>query len=151
MKAGNAPRMARGFAHLTAREGEHHDELRQGDHSMQSRGRLRTDWRRETTSSSQELYLQISGARSWRQSMSTRFGIAALVYLMLQAMLFGVGAVLVLATPLKEVAMQLLPWVVGVSVVVAAPLSWWLAPRLRARYWHRGRKNAADRMLSSIS
>ena len=79
--------------------------------------------------------------------MSTRFGIAALVYMMLQAMLFGIGAVLVLATPLKEVAMQLMPWVVGVSVVVAAPLSWWLAPRLRARYWHRGRKNGADRML----
>ena len=31
--------------------------------------------------------------------MSTRFGIAVLVYLMLQAVLFGIGAVLVLATP----------------------------------------------------
>lgn len=85
--------------------------------------------------------------------MSIRFGLAALVYMMLQAMLFGIGAVLVLATPLKEVAMQLMPWVVGVSFVVAAPLSWWLAPRLRARYWRarRGREDVADKILSSMS
>lgn len=85
--------------------------------------------------------------------MSTRFGIAVLVYLMLQAVLFGIGAVLVLATPLKETAMQLMPWVIGVSFVIAAPLSWWLAPRLRARYWRarRGREDAADKILSSMS
>ena len=38
--------------------------------------------------------------------MSLRLGIAGLVCMMLQAVLFGIGAVLVLATPLKEDAMQ---------------------------------------------
>jgi hypothetical protein len=39
-------------------------------------------------------------------NMSLRLGIAGLVCMMLQAVLFGIGAVLVLATPLKEDAMQ---------------------------------------------
>lgn len=38
---------------------------------------------------------------------------------MVQAVMFGVGAVLVLATPLDSMAMQLMPWVVGVSAVGA--------------------------------
>jgi hypothetical protein len=86
-------------------------------------------------------------------NMSVRLGIAALVCMMLQAVLFGIGAVLVLATPLKDVAMQLMPWVVGVSFLIAAPLSWWFAPRLRARYWRsrRGHEDVTDRLLSSLS
>ncbi|MEZ5817798.1 MAG: hypothetical protein R3D44_12015 [Hyphomicrobiaceae bacterium] len=63
--------------------------------------------------------------------MKTRFAIAALIYLLVQGVLFGIGTVLVLATPLDELAMRLMPWVVGVSFVVAIPLAWWLAPRLR--------------------
>ncbi|WP_431862332.1 hypothetical protein [Azospirillum sp.] len=67
--------------------------------------------------------------------MGIRIGIAALVFMMVQAVLFGVGVVLVLATPLSELAMTLMPWVVGVSTVIALPLSWFIAPRLRLRYW----------------
>lgn len=67
--------------------------------------------------------------------MSLRFQIAAMVFMMMQAVLFGVGAVLVLATPLAEHAMALMPWVVGVSILLSAPLSWAIAPRLRARFW----------------
>jgi hypothetical protein len=67
--------------------------------------------------------------------MSLRFQIAAMVFLMAQAVLFGVGAVLVLATPLAAHAMALMPWVVGVSCLVSAPLSWAIAPRLRAKFW----------------
>lgn len=66
-----------------------------------------------------------------------RLQIAALVYLMAQAVMFGVGAVLVLATPLQNMAMQLMPAVVVISSIVSAPLSWMIAPRLRARYWKR--------------
>jgi hypothetical protein len=86
-------------------------------------------------------------------NMSVRLGIAVLVGMMLQAVLFGIGAVLVLATPLKDVAMQLMPWVVGVSFLIAAPFSWWFAPRLRARYWRarRGHEDVTDRLLSSLS
>lgn len=69
--------------------------------------------------------------------MSVRFQIAALIFMMVQGVLFGVGATLVLATPLTAFAIQLLPWVVGVSLIVSVPLSWIIAPRLRARYWNR--------------
>jgi hypothetical protein len=67
--------------------------------------------------------------------MSVRLQIAALVYMMTQAVMFGVGALLVLATPLATLAMQLMPWVVGASALGSAPLAWWIAPRLRARFW----------------
>ena len=66
--------------------------------------------------------------------MSIRLQIAILVYVMVQAVLFGVGTVLVLATPLSAVAMTLMPWVVGVSAVLSAPVAWIIAPRLRARF-----------------
>ena len=82
-----------------------------------------------------------------------RLGMAVLIFMMVQAVLFGIGAVLVLATPLKDSAMALMPLVVAVSSLIAAPLSWWFAPRLRARYWrnHPERQNAADQVLNSLS
>lgn len=67
--------------------------------------------------------------------MSMRLQIAAMVFLMVQAVLFGIGAVLVLGTPLANHALMLLPWVVGISALISAPVSWMIAPRLRARYW----------------
>ncbi len=69
--------------------------------------------------------------------MTTRFLIAALIFSMTQGVLFGIGAVLVLATPLQQQAMTLLPVVVIASAIIAIPFSWWIAPRLRARYWRR--------------
>ncbi len=85
--------------------------------------------------------------------MSTRLAISILIYMMLQAVVFGAGTVLVLATPLANEAMELMPVVVGASIVLAAPVAWWLAPRLRARYWrtHPEERNPADRMLSTLS
>ena len=67
--------------------------------------------------------------------MSVRFQIATLIFAMVQGVLFGVGIIIVLATPLSAFAMQVLPWVVGISIIVSAPLSWMIAPRLRARFW----------------
>jgi len=67
--------------------------------------------------------------------MSTRIQIAAVVYMMVQAMMFGLGIVVVLATPLDNWAMQLIPWVVAISAIVSLPIAWMIAPRLRARYW----------------
>ena len=68
-------------------------------------------------------------------AMNVRIQIAAMVYLMVQAIMFGAGIILVLATPLNAMAMQLIPWVVGVSAILSLPISWLIAPRLRARYW----------------
>jgi hypothetical protein len=73
----------------------------------------------------------------WESVMAIRLFIAALVFMMVQAVLFGVGAVLVLATPLSDSAMRLMPWVVVISTVISAPASWAIAPRLRARYWRQ--------------
>jgi hypothetical protein len=79
--------------------------------------------------------------------MYVRLQIAALVFMMVQAVLFGTGAILVLATPLTEYAMQLMPWVVGVSIVVSLPISWMLAPRLRLRYAERAAVRAVGGRL----
>ena len=66
--------------------------------------------------------------------MSIRLQISILVYIMVQAVMFGVGIILVLATPLSAFAMNLIPWVVGVSAIVSVPVAWIIAPRLRARF-----------------
>ena len=76
--------------------------------------------------------------------MSVRLGIAVLVGMMLQAVLFGIGAVLVLATPLKEVAMQLMPWVVGRIIpdcraVLLVVCSSFEGSLLAGSSWTRGR------------
>ncbi|NEW92674.1 hypothetical protein [Rhodopseudomonas sp. BR0M22] len=71
--------------------------------------------------------------------MSNRFRIASLVYMMTNAVLFGVGMVAVLTIPaLSRNAMDWVPLAVAASFILAAPIAWWIAPRLRARYWrHR--------------
>jgi len=67
--------------------------------------------------------------------MSTRFQIAALVFMMVNAVAFGVGIVPVLLIPsLANNAFEAIPAVVIASFLVSAPLSWFIAPRLRARY-----------------
>ena len=69
--------------------------------------------------------------------MWIRVQIAAMVYLMVQAVMFGIGVTLVLATPLADRAMNLMPWVVATAAVLSIPISWIIAPRLRARYWRK--------------
>jgi hypothetical protein len=71
--------------------------------------------------------------------VSTRTQIAALVFSMTNAVLFGAGLIVVLMVP--ELNAHAGFWIAGVvaaSLTVAAPFSWLIAPRLRARYW-RGR------------
>lgn len=75
--------------------------------------------------------------------MSVRFQIALVIYIMVQSVTFGVGAVLVLATPLAAHAMALMPAVVALSIILSAPIAWIIAPRLRARYW-RARQARAE-------
>ena len=68
--------------------------------------------------------------------MSTRLMIAALIYMMVNAVLFGCAVTIVLAIPvLAAQANTLVPAVVVTSLILALPVSWFLAPRLRARYW----------------
>jgi hypothetical protein len=74
-------------------------------------------------------------SKKGERPMSIRFQIAVIVFLMVQAVVFGFGAILVLATPLSDRAMQLMPWVVVLSLAVSIPASWIIAPHLRARNW----------------
>ncbi|AXS38896.1 hypothetical protein [Breoghania sp. L-A4] len=76
--------------------------------------------------------------------MWTRIFISVLVFMQINAVLFGAGIVAVLVVPaLKAQAMMLLPAVVVASLVIALPVSWWLAPRLRLPRWRR-RRHAAN-------
>jgi hypothetical protein len=75
--------------------------------------------------------------------MSTRLIVAIFVFMMAQAMVFGAGAVLVLASPLTGFAMHLMPWVVIVSVIVSFPLSWMLAPVFIMKLSRGGRRTAS--------
>lgn len=74
-----------------------------------------------------------------------RFRLAALIYSMVNAVVVGSGLVTVLAVPaLNENAAYLIPAVVVVSFILAAPLAWWVAPHLRARFERRDRPVAVD-------
>jgi hypothetical protein len=74
---------------------------------------------------------------------ATRAQIALLIYLMTSGVLFGAGVILVLTWPTLSVdAGFWISAVVATSFIVAAPIAWWIAPRMRARYWRR--RMAAD-------
>jgi hypothetical protein len=76
------------------------------------------------------------------RNTETRLEIAALVYLMTNSVLFGAGLIAVLAVPaLSANAGYAIAAVVILSLVLAAPLAWLLAPRLRARYWRQRRRD----------
>ena len=80
----------------------------------------------------------------------TRAGIAVLIYSMASGVLFGAGLLLVLTLPvLNANAGFWISVVVGASFILAAPIAWWMAPRLRARYWRR-RVTAAAMMSEPL-
>lgn len=85
--------------------------------------------------------------------MRTRLAIALLIFMMVQAVLFGVGVVAVLSSSLAEDAATLIPVVIAVSIVVSSIVSWVMAPRLRARYWRRSGRDpqGADRIFAALS
>jgi hypothetical protein len=70
--------------------------------------------------------------------LSTRARIAILIYSMTNAVLFGIGIVTVLNVPSLAGHLWIgIPVVVALSLLLAAPIAWLIAPRLRARYWRR--------------
>jgi membrane protein YdbS with pleckstrin-like domain len=73
----------------------------------------------------------------------TRALIAVLIYSMTSGVLFGAGLILVLTLPVLSADTGLwISVVVGASFVLAAPVAWWIAPRLRARYWREQRRKS---------
>lgn len=64
--------------------------------------------------------------------MRTRFAIAALILPMIQGVLFGLGLVGLLAARLEASAMMTaIWWMIAATFVIAVPIAWVLAPRLR--------------------
>ena len=64
--------------------------------------------------------------------MSVRMEISLVIYMMVQGVLFGIAVVALLASPISSHAMQALPWIVSATAIASVPLSWIIAPRLRA-------------------
>jgi hypothetical protein len=69
--------------------------------------------------------------------MKTRFAVTALIFMVVQGVLFGAGALLVLATPMRAEMETLLPYAIAISFMLAAPFAWIIAPRMMQRYSRR--------------
>jgi uncharacterized protein (DUF983 family) len=64
-----------------------------------------------------------------------RLRVAALIFMMVNAVVFGVGLVSVLMTPaLAYHAFFWIPAVIVTSFVLSAPLSWFIAPSMMMRF-----------------
>ncbi len=67
--------------------------------------------------------------------MSRRWIITAVIFMIVNAVLFGIGVTAVLSVPYLAADASTLIWVVvAVSFLLALPIAYLLAPRLRARY-----------------
>jgi hypothetical protein len=77
-------------------------------------------------------------AVSTTPDVSTRSRIGLLIYGMANAVLFGIGIVVVLTVDgLSNHAGLLIPLVVVASLILAWPIAWLIAPRLRKPLWRR--------------
>jgi hypothetical protein len=64
-----------------------------------------------------------------------RLRVAALIYLMVNAVVFGVGMISVLMTPtLVQHAFFWIPAMIVTSFVLSAPLAWFIAPLMMMRF-----------------
>ena len=64
-----------------------------------------------------------------------RLRVAALIYLIVNAVVFGVGLISVLVTPtLAQHAFFWIPTVIVTSFVLSAPLAWFIAPWMMMRF-----------------
>lgn len=64
-----------------------------------------------------------------------RLRVTALIYMMVNAVVFGVGLVSVLMTPaLAQHAFFWIPAVIVTSFVLSAPLAWFIAPFMMVRF-----------------
>jgi hypothetical protein len=69
-----------------------------------------------------------------------RVWVAALIFAMVNAIIFGIGLVIVLSVPsLTAQAFFWIPTVVLTSFLLAAPLCWFIAPMMMLRYMHAHR------------
>ena len=72
--------------------------------------------------------------------MSTRLMVAALVYPMVQAVMFGAGLMIALWLRPEITAQVTIPVVVLSTAIASAPVAWLIALRMMARYRRVGVK-----------
>ena len=70
-----------------------------------------------------------------RRRSVARLQIAAMVFLMVQAILFGAGMVAILLSPLRDQVSFYMPILIVMTMIVAAVIAWEIAPMVRSRYW----------------
>jgi membrane protein implicated in regulation of membrane protease activity len=76
---------------------------------------------------------------------ATRARIAALIYTMTNAVIFGGGLIVVMTVPaLAADAAIWIPLVVVTSFILAAPAAWFIAPWMRARFGQQRRARSAS-------
>ena len=64
-----------------------------------------------------------------------RLAVAALIYLIVNAVVFGVGLISVLMTPmLAQHAFFWIPVIIVTSFGLSAPLAWFIAPSMMMRF-----------------
>ena len=64
-----------------------------------------------------------------------RLRVAALIYMIVNAVVFGVGSIFVLMTPvLAQHSFFWIPAVIVTSFVLSAPLAWFIAPFMMMRF-----------------
>ncbi|MBL8547774.1 MAG: hypothetical protein JNL81_15005 [Hyphomonadaceae bacterium] len=73
--------------------------------------------------------------------MSVRLRITSIIFMMVQGVLFGIGTIVVLATPLKAHAAYLIPAVILISLALSGPIAWKIAPLMRSAHQRRVNKN----------
>lgn len=66
--------------------------------------------------------------------MRTRIAIAALIFLMVQGVFFGVGLVLILMLAPADRQQLLIPWMIALTLLISAPVAWFIAPRMMLRF-----------------
>eukprot|EP01035_Chromulina_nebulosa_P065880 gene65880-biopygen48294 len=76
---------------------------------------------------------------------STNTWLKIISSMMINAVIFGTGAIIVLSVPaLAENAVYLIPVVVVISLVLAPLLAFFVAPRMRFRTWGQRRWKKGD-------
>ena len=69
--------------------------------------------------------------------MSNQLAITLLIYGMVQAVLFGIGMLAIMWTPLEAYAPYAIPAMIAVTAAISIPVAWKVAPILRARHQKR--------------
>jgi hypothetical protein len=85
-----------------------------------------------------------------QEGITTRDRIAILIYSMVNAVLFGIGLLIVLNVPLFAAHLWIgIPVVVLTGLILGGPIAWLIAPRLRARKTQRNAAAEGERSLHS--